>query len=88
MLAIVSRGLLPQHASARRTSPRAARGSRRRSTQINAVADPEFRIADYGTRRRFSRDWQEEVIAHAASDGIGTKFVGTSNVQLRAASTT
>ena len=33
---------------------------------INAVRDPEFRIADYGTRRRFSRVWQEEVVALAA----------------------
>ncbi len=47
--------------------------------QINAVPDPAFRIADYGTRRRFSRMWQDEVIA-ALKDGIGPKFVGTSNV--------
>jgi nicotinate phosphoribosyltransferase len=49
--------------------------------QINAVPDPEFRIADYGTRRRFSGVWQDEVIATLKS-GIGTKFVGTSNVLL------
>jgi nicotinate phosphoribosyltransferase len=49
--------------------------------QINAVADPEFRIADYGTRRRFSRAWQEEVV-QTLHDGIGPKFVGTSNVDL------
>jgi nicotinate phosphoribosyltransferase len=48
---------------------------------INAVHDPEFRVADYGTRRRFSRRWQEEVIT-ALRTGIGTKFVGTSNVDL------
>ena len=47
--------------------------------RINAVADPEFRIADYGTRRRFSRTWHEEVVQTLAS-GIGPKFVGTSNV--------
>ena len=47
--------------------------------QLNAVPDPEFRIADYGTRRRFSRDWQEQVIV-ALRDGIRRKFVGTSNV--------
>jgi nicotinate phosphoribosyltransferase len=46
---------------------------------INAVADPEFRIADYGTRRRFSRGWQEEVLL-TLKNGIGAKFVGTSNV--------
>jgi nicotinate phosphoribosyltransferase len=48
-------------------------------SQINAVPDPEFRIADYGTRRRFSRNWQNEVIL-ALKEGIGPKFVGTSNV--------
>jgi nicotinate phosphoribosyltransferase len=47
--------------------------------QLNAVPDPDFRIADYGTRRRFSRAWQQEVIV-ALRDGIRRKFVGTSNV--------
>jgi nicotinate phosphoribosyltransferase len=49
--------------------------------QINAVPDPEFRIADYGTRRRFSRAWQDEVV-RTLKQGIGPKFVGTSNVKL------
>jgi nicotinate phosphoribosyltransferase len=49
--------------------------------QINGVADPEFRIADYGTRRRFSRAWQDEVV-ETLKQGIGQKFVGTSNVLL------
>jgi len=48
---------------------------------INGVHDPEFRVADYGTRRRFSRRWQEEVNS-ALRAGIGSKFVGTSNVDL------
>jgi nicotinate phosphoribosyltransferase len=48
---------------------------------INAVPDPEFRIADYGTRRRFSRAWHEEVV-RTLKEGIGPKFVGTSNVEL------
>jgi nicotinate phosphoribosyltransferase len=59
-----------------------AEGRRRLTTkvaQLNAVPDPEFRIADYGTRRRFSHDWQREVIA-SLRDGIGGRFVGTSNV--------
>ena len=57
-------------------------GRRRLSNKIakiNAVPDPEFRIADYGTRRRFSGRWQEEVVL-ALKRGIGPKFVGTSNV--------
>ena len=59
-----------------------AEGRRRLGEKIgrmNAVADPEFRIADYGTRRRFSRAWHEEVVRTLAT-GIGPKFVGTSNV--------
>jgi nicotinate phosphoribosyltransferase len=60
-----------------------AEGRRRLAAKvdrINAVADPEFRIADYGTRRRFSRNWHEEVLRTLAA-GIGPKFVGTSNVK-------
>ena len=47
---------------------------------MNGVEDPAFRIADYGTRRRFSREWQDEVIV-TLKDRIGPKFVGTSNVK-------
>ena len=68
----------------RNTQPGASlpEGRRRLAAKIaliNGVADPEFRIADYGTRRRFSRPWQEEVVK-TLKDGIGAKFVGTSNV--------
>ncbi|HEY5633306.1 MAG TPA: nicotinate phosphoribosyltransferase [Burkholderiaceae bacterium] len=38
-----------------------------------------IRIADYGTRRRFSRTWHEEVIL-ACKKGLGDAFAGTSNV--------
>jgi nicotinate phosphoribosyltransferase len=61
-----------------------AEGRRRLAAKIelvNGVPDPEFHIADYGTRRRFSRVWHEEVVQTLAQ-GIGTKFVGTSNVLL------
>ena len=64
--------------------PDRAEGRRRLAAKvdaINAVPDPDFRIADYGTRRRHSRDWQEEVVATLKA-GIGPKFVGTSNVDL------
>ena len=69
----------------RHTQPRTdlVEGRRRLTTkieQINAVKDPEFRIADYGTRRRLSRSWQDEVI-RTLRDAIGPKFVGTSNVR-------
>lgn len=62
--------------------PDFAEGERRlakKVAQLNAVPDPAFRIADYGTRRRFSREWQRHVIASLRA-GIGEKFVGTSNV--------
>jgi len=62
--------------------PNFTEGRRRLQTkieQINSVPDPQFRVADYGTRRRFSHAWQDEVV-HSLRDGIGTKFVGTSNV--------
>jgi len=62
--------------------PDFAEGERRLAHKIellNSVPDPEFRIADYGTRRRFSGDWQKRVIV-ALRDGIAEKFVGTSNV--------
>ncbi|BFI95561.1 MAG: nicotinate phosphoribosyltransferase [Rhodanobacter sp.] len=39
----------------------------------------QCRIADYGTRRRFSRVWHEEVLL-ALRDGLGTQLAGTSNV--------
>jgi len=70
----------------RRTWPATdfAEGRRRlaaKVAQINAVPDPDFRIADYGTRRRHGRAWHEEVVTTLKS-GIGPKFVGTSNVDL------
>ena len=70
----------------RATHPNAplAEGRRRLAEKIgriNGVADPEFRIADYGTRRRFSQTWQEEVV-RTLKESIGAKFVGTSNVDL------
>jgi len=46
---------------------------------VRGVDDAAFRIADYGTRRRFSRTWQGEVLRTLKS-GIGTRLVGTSNV--------
>ncbi|HKW80530.1 MAG TPA: nicotinate phosphoribosyltransferase [Casimicrobiaceae bacterium] len=63
--------------------PDLAEGRRRlraKIAQINAVSDLTFRIADYGTRRRFSRVWQGEVV-RALKEGIGAKFIGTSNVK-------
>jgi nicotinate phosphoribosyltransferase len=65
-------------------APNLTEGRRRLAAKIdliNGVSDPAFRIADYGTRRRFSRVWQDEVVATLKTK-IGEKFVGTSNVML------
>ncbi|WP_243041476.1 nicotinate phosphoribosyltransferase [Dyella sedimenti] len=62
-----------------------AEGRRRLREKIALLRDSEgyadCRIADYGTRRRFSRAWQEEVVA-TLHDGLGKQFAGTSNVWL------
>ncbi len=71
----------------RRTQPGAdlAEGRRRLRAKIERVrqVDPalEFKISDYGTRRRFSFDWHEEII-HALKSEIPHSFAGTSNVLL------
>ena len=49
--------------------------------QANTVKESDFRIADYGTRRRFSRAWHDEVV-RTLKNGLGPHFVGTSNVRL------
>jgi nicotinate phosphoribosyltransferase len=41
-------------------------------------AVPDLRIADFGTRRRHSFLWQDWCV-QAMSEGLGEKFVGTSN---------
>lgn len=45
--------------------------------RLNAL--PELRIADFGTRRRHSFLWQRWCIS-AMAEGLGEKFIGTSNV--------
>lgn len=64
-------------------TPDLAEGRRRLSEKmalITANADlRDIRIADYGTRRRFSRLWQEEIIL-TGRDKLGESFAGTSNV--------
>ncbi len=61
-------------------------GRRRLDAKIGQLQEPglaELKIADYGTRRRFSRAWHEEVLrVLCARLGTGThgQFAGTSNV--------
>jgi nicotinate phosphoribosyltransferase len=71
----------------RRTQPRPdlEEGRRRLRAKIEMVraVEPEigFKISDFGTRRRFSRAWHEEVIRTLAAE-IPEHFAGTSNVAL------
>lgn len=39
---------------------------------------PDIKFADFGTRRRFSADWQDHVVGRLASE-IPNNFIGTSN---------
>ena len=64
-------------------SPDYDEGRERLSEKIALLAVPpdyaDCAIADYGTRRRFSKQWHEEVIL-TLKQSLGTKFAGTSNV--------
>jgi len=64
-------------------APDYAEGRRRLDEKIGMITGrPELagmKIADYGTRRRFSRVWHEEVLLTAAK-GLGDHLAGTSNV--------
>ncbi|MFT3720488.1 nicotinate phosphoribosyltransferase [Pseudorhodoferax sp.] len=67
-------------------NPDFAQGRARLDRKIDQLQGPdlaELKIADYGTRRRFSKAWHEEVLRHlAARLGTGPKgqLAGTSNV--------
>lgn len=59
-------------------------GRRRLAEKIRLIKDlpngsPGLTISEYGTRRRFSKAWQLEVI-RTLREQLGNKFVGTSNV--------
>jgi nicotinate phosphoribosyltransferase len=68
-------------------APDFAEGRRRLREKIALIAaNPAMegvRIADYGTRRRFSRLWHEEVIV-ALREGLGDNLAGSSNVMYAA----
>ena len=62
--------------------PNFVAGRERLASKIKLLKDPQIsnlKIADYGTRRRFSKAWHEEVLRVAMS-GLGSQFAGTSNV--------
>jgi nicotinate phosphoribosyltransferase len=70
----------------RRTQPHPdlEEGRRRLRAKIDMVRriEPalEFKISDFGTRRRFSRAWHEEIIATLKRE-VPERFAGTSNVE-------
>ncbi|MFA5488554.1 MAG: nicotinate phosphoribosyltransferase [Candidimonas sp.] len=58
-------------------------GRKRLQSKMHLVLDDpalsDFRVAEYGTRRRFSKKWHEEVVT-TMKDQMGKHFAGTSNV--------
>lgn len=59
-----------------------AEGDRRLSEKIAILqANPDIKIADFGTRRHFSLRWQEHVLERLLAECPGN-IVGTSNVAL------
>ena len=57
-----------------------AEGRRRLKAKIESIKDiQDIGISEYGTRRRFSKAWQEEVIK-TMQVTMGKQFTGTSNV--------
>lgn len=56
-----------------------AEGDRRLDEKVAKLKDrPDIKIADFGTRRRFSAAWQEHVLARLAGE-LPDNLVGTSN---------
>lgn len=48
---------------------------------VRSFGDQGFKFADFGTRRRFSRDWQKYVVSELKKN-LPENMVGTSNVKL------
>ena len=69
--------------SARKSLDKAyAEGKQRLDKKINCLkAHSGIRFADFGTRRRFGRSWQEEVLTRLKEEAPN-QFTGTSNVAL------
>lgn len=59
-----------------------AEGERRLDSKIATLRDrPDIKFSDFGTRRRFSYDWQKHVIERVAQE-LPSQFLGTSNIFL------
>ena len=46
------------------------------------IKNPQLIFTEFGTRRRFSEDWQRYVVKRLAESLPATQFLGTSNVKL------
>lgn len=56
-----------------------AEGNQRLTDKIEKLrAHPGIKFADFGTRRRFSREWHEHVVNRLANE-LPEQFIGTSN---------
>jgi nicotinate phosphoribosyltransferase len=82
VLAIVNEVYFKNHSKQRPPDVREGRLEHKISL-LKAPALHELKIADYGTRRRYAKAWQERVLQRLA-EGLGTshtgQFAGTSNV--------
>ncbi len=61
----------------------AAEGRRRLAEKCRMARDSgldNLRIIEFGTRRRYSRAWQDEAVG-LLKEGLGSHFLGTSNVE-------
>lgn len=59
-----------------------AEGDRRLDAKIATLRErPDIKFSDFGTRRRFSYDWQQHVIERVAHE-LPDNFLGTSNIFL------
>ena len=69
-------------------APELMEGRRRLEHKVTQLKEPSLaslKIADYGTRRRFSKSWHEEVLRVLSvrlGSGPDGQFAGTSNVHL------
>lgn len=77
---LYGRGVLSQRGISREEAWQ--EGERRLAQKIDRLkGDPRVRFTDFGTRRRFSRDWHRHVVETLAGELPG-QFLGTSNVVL------
>ncbi len=69
----------------RQKQPAWKEGEKRLAAKIKLINDDpsleDFKVAEYGTRRRFSKEWHDRVVTVMKAE-MGTHFAGTSNVWL------